>query len=60
MKQNIDKSSSDREKFTSADLASSVQEKGLPPDGMAQKNKELQQKQARYVNRVLEAYGDCV
>ncbi len=59
MKQNINKNSSDREKFTSASLADSVQEKSLPPDDMAQKNKELQQ-QTRYLNRVLEAYGDCV
>jgi hypothetical protein len=60
MKQNINKNSSDREKFTSANLASSVQDKSLSPDDMAQKNKELQQEQTRYLNRVLEAYGDCV
>ena len=59
MKQNINKHSSDSEKFTSANLVDSVQEKSLSADAMAQKNKELQQ-QARYLNRVLEAYGDCV
>lgn len=59
MKQNINKNSSDSEKFTSANLVDSIQEKSFPPDDMAQKNKELQQ-QARHLNRVLEAYGDCV
>jgi hypothetical protein len=57
--QNINKNSSVRENFTSADLADSVQVKSFLPDDIAQKNKELQQ-QARYLNRVLEAYGDCV
>lgn len=59
MKQNINKNLSNIEKFTSAHLADSVQEKSLSPEDMAQRNKELQQ-QARYLNRVLEAYGDCV
>ncbi len=59
MKQNINKNSSDIEKFTSTSLADSDKEKSLPSNNIARKNKELQQ-QARYLNRMLEAYGDCV
>lgn len=60
MKQDINKNSSDIEKFIGTNLADSVQKKSLPPNDMAQKNKDLQQEQTRYVNRMLEAYGDCV
>jgi hypothetical protein len=60
MKQNMNKNSPNRDKFTSVNLANSIQEKSLSIDDMTQKNKELQQKQTLYLNRVLEAYGDCV
>jgi hypothetical protein len=60
MKQNINKNSSDSEKFTNANLANSLQERSLPPDDMAQKNKELKHERARYLNRMLEACCDCV
>jgi hypothetical protein len=60
MKQNINKKTSDIEKFSSTDLTDSAQEKSLPLNNIARKNKELQQEQTRYINRMLEAYGDCV
>jgi hypothetical protein len=60
MKQNINKNSSELEEFTGTNLADSIQEKSLPPNNIARKNKELQQEQTRYLNRMLEAYGDCV
>lgn len=59
MKQNINKNTFNMQKLSSANLVESIQEKTLPPEDMSQKNKELQQ-QAKYLNRVLEAYGDCV
>lgn len=60
MKQNINKKTSGLEKFSSADLTDSAQEKNLLLNNMARKNIELQQEQTRYINRMLEAYGDCV
>lgn len=59
MKQNVIKNLSNMEKFSGANLADNTQEKSFPSDATTQKNQELQQ-QARYLNRVLEAYGDCV
>lgn len=60
MKDNMDKNSSDIEKFTSTHLTGSLQAESFSANNIAQRNKELQQEQTRYVNRVLEAYGDCV
>lgn len=60
MEQNINKNSSDREQYNRMNMADSVQVNSLSPDDMAQKNKERQQEQTRYLNRILEAYGDCV
>jgi hypothetical protein len=59
MKQHINKSASNIQKLLSANLDESIQEKSLPLDDMPQSNMDLQQ-QARYLNRALEAYGDCV
>jgi hypothetical protein len=60
MNQNIDKNSSDRQIFTLSNLGDSLEDKKLHSDDITQKNSELQQAQARYLTRFLEAYGDCV
>lgn len=60
MKRNLNKSSSNPERSTSVYLTDSIQGEILLPVSTAQKNNELQQGQAQYLNRLLEAYGDCV
>lgn len=57
MKQN--KNLLDGEQCTRVNLVDNPQDKSLSPDEMDKKMNELQQ-QARYLNRVLEAYSDCV
>lgn len=60
MKRNLNKNSSNPEISTRVYLTDSIQEEILLPVGTVQKNNDLQQGQAQYLNRLLEAYGDCV
>jgi len=52
--------SSEIENLIATNSTNSIQEKCLTTDDITKKNKELQHEQARYLNRVLEAYCDCV
>jgi len=52
--------SSESENLVAINLTNSIQEKCLTSDDITKKNKELQHEQSRYLNRVLEAYCDCV
>lgn len=60
MKQNIDKNSSDSKIFTRSNLDDNVDDIKFSSANIAQNNSELQNKQTLYLNRFLEAYGDCV
>lgn len=60
MKENTDKKSLSIEQLTSTHLTGGLQEGSISAKNIVQRNQERQQEQARYVSRVLEAYGDCV
>lgn len=59
MNQTINHNASDFEAFNISNANNHSEEKSLSLDEKAQKKIELQL-QSRYLNRVLEAYGDCV
>jgi len=60
MKLYKDNNSSDRKVNTLSNLDDSVEDKKLPSANKVQNNSDLQKEQTLYLNRFLEAYGDCV
>lgn len=59
MDQSINKTTSNCEVFNISNVTDNVEEKCLSLGKNTQQDKECQQ-QASYLNRVLEAYSDCV